>query len=147
MKKIIFIASILICNNLISNAQDNRENLSLDSAYELFLNNIKQRDFTVAKTFVNNSDSIQFSDAGGNVLLTMEAYNKQLERFTKDTAWTDYKSEIISIKQYGDTGIIMEKAIISGSNWEFKMVVTYVFQQIDGYWKLVADVCTKIENS
>jgi hypothetical protein len=147
MKKRILIFSILICNNLLLVAQENKQNISLNLAYELFLNNIKNRDFEIAKTYVNNSDSIQFSDAGGNVLLTMEDYNNQLERFTKDTSWTNYKSEIISIKQYGDTGIIMEKAIISGINWEFKMLVTYVFHRIDDYWKMVADVCTKIEKN
>lgn len=147
MKKLILIVSVLIYNAHFLVAQENKQNLSLNSAYELFLTSLKNRDFNAAKTYVNKSDSIQFSDAGGNVLLSMEAYNKQLEGFTKDTAWTNYDSEIISIKQYGDVGIIMEKAIISGLNWEFKMVVTYVFHQIDGYWKLVADVCTKIENS
>ena len=131
---------------MYSSAQENKQNLSLNSVYDRFLNNIKNRDFKHAKTYVCNSDSIQFSDAGGNVLLSMEAYYKQLEKFINDTSWIKYKNDIISIKQYGDTGIIMEKAVISGDNWEFKMIVTYVFHQIDGYWKLVADVCTKIEN-
>ena len=145
MKKITIFITFFFCTSILSIAQKNEKGLSLNKAYERYLNNVKNRDFDATKTFVSDSDSIQFSDAGGNVVLSMEAYDKQLKKFLNDNSWNSYQSEIISSKQYLTTGIIMEKAIISGENWEFKMVVTYVFHQIDGYWKMVADICTKIE--
>lgn len=146
MLKTILSLAFMLCLGIHGYAQKNKKGLSLNDSYEQFVNNIKNRDFARAKTYVHTSDSIQFSDAGGNVMLSMDAYFAQLKKFMDDKGWKSYKSNIISSKQYDDTGIIMENAVIAGENWEFKMIVTYVFQNIDGYWKLVADVCTKIES-
>lgn len=137
----LFVLSGALC----CQAQDNSAGMSLLETYEGYLSNIQGRNFKGVETYFTSADSIQFVDAGGKVQLSMDGYRSQVQKFMNDTAWKEYKSKLISLKQHGNTGIIMERAEISGTNWVFAMVVTYVFEKMGGRWKMVADLCTKIE--
>jgi len=144
MKLSILIISIVFNISIVTaqTSVSNKKEFSLKECFEGYLHSVKQRDYDALKTYFTKNDTIQFVDGGGNVTLQMTEYLKKQKEWFADTAWK-YESSIISLQEFDYTGIIQDKTKLYGSGWEYKMVVTYVFQKEEGYWRMIADICTE----
>ena len=77
----------------------------------------------------------------------MTDYLSSQKNWFLDPNWT-YRSEIRSIQEFENTGIIIDETTITstkdGESSDFNMLVTYVFQRKNNTWLMVTDVCTAI---
>ena len=123
------------------------ENLSLMATFKAYLNCVKSRDFDNLKNYLTTEDTLPFVDGGGNLKITMTDYLSSQKNWFLDPNWT-YRSEIRSIQEFENTGIIIDETTITstkdGESSDFNMLVTYVFQRKNNTWLMVTDVCTAI---
>ena len=77
----------------------------------------------------------------------MTDYLSAQKNWFLDQNWT-YYSEIQSVQELENTGIIIDKTTITnvnnGEKSDFNMMVTYVFHKENGSWHMITDVCSAI---
>lgn len=143
MKKLYLILILTICCvEAFSQAIKNSEGITLKETFEGYLLAVQERDYDALVTYFTEADSIQYVDAKGTVVLSMNDYLEKQKNWFADNAW-NYKSELLSIQEFDNTGILIDNTIIYGEGWEYKMVITYVFRKQNNIWRMVSDICTE----
>lgn len=145
MKNLFF--AVLLCATTIMYAQneyENKEGYTLSETFQGYLQSATNRDYESLKTYFTLTDTLPFVDTKGKIRLSMDEYLEHQKGWIADTAW-NYKSTIVSVQEYAETGVIVDNALFYGTNWEYPMVVTYIFRKEDEMWRLVGDICTEIK--
>jgi len=145
MKQLAFLI-LFVCPYIVFSqiSPVNTSQNSLKEAFSGYLEAIKSRDIESLKTYLTNAEELALIKGDGSLIQHKNNYLQAQVDWFADTVWK-YQSEIVSFQEFDDTGVIIDKTKIYGLNWEFHMMVTYVFRKENKMWRLVTDICTPIE--